>query len=65
VRLTYKDGLTASQIAQQLEISVSTVRSQAERAIQLLRVAIADKYPVFAGLTITVLLREVLAQGLT
>lgn len=41
--LTYLGELTSSEIAQQLNISVSNVTSQRARAVQLLKIALLDK----------------------
>jgi RNA polymerase sigma-70 factor (family 1) len=48
VLLTYKDGLSSSEIADKMGISVSNVTSQRSRAIQLLKIALKDKYPLLA-----------------
>lgn len=45
-QLTYLEGLKADEIAEQLNITVSTVTSQRARAIQLLRIALKDIHPV-------------------
>jgi RNA polymerase sigma-70 factor (family 1) len=45
ILLTYRDGLNAQEIAERLNISVSNVTSQRSRAISLLRIALAEKYP--------------------
>jgi RNA polymerase sigma-70 factor, Bacteroides expansion family 1 len=44
--LTYLEGLQANEIAEQLQITVSTVTSQRARAIQLLRTALKDANPL-------------------
>lgn len=41
--LTYLEGLTSGEIAEQLNISISNVTSQRARAIQLLKIALLDK----------------------
>lgn len=46
VLLTYRDGLNTAEVAERMGISVSNVTSQRSRAMQLLRLALAERYPV-------------------
>lgn len=46
VLLTYRDGLNTAEVAERMGISVSNVTSQRGRAMQLLRLALAERYPV-------------------
>jgi RNA polymerase sigma-70 factor (family 1) len=58
VLLTYKEGLSTKEIADQLNISVSNVTSQRARAISLLKMALAEKYPVFIVMALTGILKK-------
>lgn len=46
VLLTYRDGLNTAEVAERMGISVSNVTSQRSRAMQLLRLALAERYPI-------------------
>lgn len=46
VLLTYRDGLNTAEVAEKMGISVSNVTSQRSRAMQLLRVALVERFPV-------------------
>lgn len=61
VLLTYKEGLSTSQIAERMGISVSNVTSQRTRAIQLLRIALADHYPTICLAWLPALLKYILS----
>lgn len=58
VLLTYREGLTSGQIAERLGISVSTITSQRARAIQLLRIALKENYPILVWLPVAIHLRQ-------
>jgi RNA polymerase sigma-70 factor (ECF subfamily) len=46
VLLTYREGLNTAEVAARMGISVSNVTSQRNRAMQLLRIALAERFPV-------------------
>ncbi|MBO9571341.1 MAG: RNA polymerase sigma-70 factor [Chitinophagaceae bacterium] len=50
--MTYRDGLKPSEIAQQLHISVQTVKNQRVKAVKLLREAFAHQPPLLALLAL-------------
>lgn len=58
VLLTYKEGLSSKEIANQLNISVSNVTSQRFRAISLLKIALAEKYPALLVVGISDILKR-------
>ncbi|MGV3767066.1 MAG: RNA polymerase sigma factor [Chitinophagaceae bacterium] len=60
VLLTYRDGLNTRQIAEKLNISVSNVTSQRNRAIQQLRLSLFKKFPLLTGICLPVLLKDIL-----
>jgi RNA polymerase sigma-70 factor (ECF subfamily) len=62
ILLTYQEGLSSAQIAQRLGITVTNVTSRRARAIQLLRLALIQRLPAWAGLSIVELLQQIFAR---
>lgn len=59
ILLTYKEGLSSKQVAERLGITVSNVTTQRSRAIQLLKLALLQKYPSLLPLLLADLLHRV------
>lgn len=51
--LGYLEGFSNQQIAEQLQVSVNTVKTQKARALQLLRIRLSDRLWIFLLLLIT------------
>lgn len=55
VVLTYREGLSSAQIAERLGISVTNVTSRRSRAIEMLRIALSNRFPAFATLALKII----------
>lgn len=53
--LTYKEGLSSKQVAERLNITVSSVTTRRSRALQLLKVTLLQQYPALFPLCLTFL----------